>query len=282
MAIHPPLGYTDPGFPFHKYGIAGELTLSSPGVVLSVSRSRLRLPVQFSFLVCNLLGIAVGTVYNSKTPDLYENNAHHKLGWVVTWIVMAQMLMRVTTAYAGRGWRTTASRDEHEALIPGSIGAMAKHHQLHALREAQGYRYSNDSGQGTERASSSSRSPSLASIGEGNVQQSVNSGRERYAVEDDDSNGMAEKLESMHTSKRYQFLSRRISGLLSDRVLGLVDLTNNGLDRVILVLGFVAIATGVATYYGLFVSHVTRSDQSFAYSQLAARSPDFQRPRTLC
>lgn len=118
---------------------------------------------------------------------------------------------------------------------------------------------------------------------EADVQQSSGCGSEGDAVEDDGSNGaIGEKLESMHISERYRFLSQKISGLLSDRVLGLVDLTNNGLDRVILVLGFVAIATGVATYYGLFVSHGRRSNQAFAYSRSTARDFDFQRPRTLC
>jgi len=235
---------------------------------LSVSRSRLKLPVQFSFLVCNASGVAVGTVYNSRTPDLYENNAHHRLGWVVTWLVMAQMLMGMMTAYVGRGRGSIARRDEHEALIPVSIGAMAEHHRLHAAPHARGYRYSNDSGQGTERASSSLRSHSLALMGEANGQRSIESRRDLYDVEDDDwYGGIFEKPESLHNSKLNRYLSKRVFGsMLCDRVLGWIDLVNNGLDRVILVLGFVAIATGVATYYGLFVSSSLAAPATLLYT----------------
>lgn len=155
-----------------------------------------------------------------------------------------------------RTWKGSIARsDEHEALIPVSNGAMAEHHRPHAGPQTRGYRYSNDSGQGTERASSSLRSHSLVSLGEANGQRSTDSRRELSDVEDDGSNsGMVEKPGSFPNSKLDRFLSQRAFGLLSDRVLGLIDLANNSLDRVILVLGFVAIGTGVATYFGLFVS----------------------------
>lgn len=206
--------------------------------------------MQFSFLVCNAFGVAVGVVYNSKTPDLYENNAHHRLGWVGTCVVVAQMLLGMLTAYAGRGKGRIARREEHEPLVSVSSGAMS---------QAGGYRYSNDSGQGTERASSSFRSESLASLDEANGQRSIDSRRQLYDVEDNEpKSGLVEKPESLHNSKLDRFLSRGVSGLLSDRVLRLIDLTNNGLDRVILVLGFVAMVTGLVTYYGLFVSHLSR------------------------
>lgn len=233
----------------------GNLICSSLGVVLSVSQSRLKLPTQVSFLVCSSLGIAVGTVYNSKTPNLYENNAHHGLGWVVTWVVVAQMLMGVVTAYAGHGRGNIATHDEHESLLPVSIEAMAKQHQLHAVPQAHGYRCSNDSGQGTEMPSSSSGSPSLSSIEEANDPRSIGSRRSLYDLSDDDPNGsMDEKQGPLHGRRIYRVLLQRVSGLLSARLLGLIDLINNGLDRIILVLGFVAIITGISTYYGLFVS----------------------------
>lgn len=206
-------------------------------------------------MVCSSLGIAVGTVYNSKTPKLYENNAHHGLGWVVTWVVVAQMLMGVVTAYAGHGRGNIATHDEHESLLPVSIEAMAKQHQFHAVPQAHGYRCSNDSGQGTEMPSSSSGSPSLSSIEEANDPRSIGSRRSLYDLSDDDPNGsMDEKQGPLHGRRIYRVLLQRVSGLLSARLLGLIDLINNGLDRIILVLGFVAIITGISTYYGLFVS----------------------------
>lgn len=52
--------------------------------MLSLARSRYRLTAQLVFLAVNGGGVLLGTVYNANTPDLYPNNAHHKLGWIVT------------------------------------------------------------------------------------------------------------------------------------------------------------------------------------------------------
>ncbi|MEJ1619737.1 DUF2427 domain-containing protein, partial [Escherichia coli] len=82
----------------------------------SVARSRFALPSQFVFLVCNALGLLIGIIYNSQTPDLYENNAHHKIGWIATWVISAQVVMSLIFACAGRGERAKAS--EQEAFLP--------------------------------------------------------------------------------------------------------------------------------------------------------------------
>ena len=249
---------------------------------MSVSRSRLKLPAQSSFLVCHALGVAVGIVYNSETPELYEYNAHHRLGWVVNWVVMGQMLMGIVTVYFGRERGSIVTRGEHEALIPVSIDALAKHHRMHPVPQPCGYRYSNDSGQGTERASSSLRSHSLSSIEEANNQQSVDPREDIYNVSYDDPNSsMPEKSEPLHHSKIRRFLPQRVPILFSAQVFRLIDLMNNTLDRVILVLGFVAIATGAATYYGLFVSHPSPAPAGHLYSWLSARKSDFQWSCTL-
>ena len=240
-------------------GGAGSLTSDSVGVVLSVSRSRLKLPVQLSFLICHGLGVSIGMVYNNKTPDFYENNAHHKLGWVITWVVVAQSSMGMATGFVRRGRRSMATGDEHDLLIPVSVGAVAKHHRLDMVPQPQGRRYSNDSGQGTERASSSLRSHSWSPVEEDYDRQSIDSRGELSDVVDDGSNSQSvEKQKSLRNSRSHRFPPQRVFGVFSDRVLGLTDLINDGLDRVILVLGFVAIATGVATYFGLFVSHSSR------------------------
>lgn len=53
-------------------------------VMLSIGRSRLTLPMQAAFPFTNTFGILVSIIYNHKTPDMYENNSHHKIGWAIT------------------------------------------------------------------------------------------------------------------------------------------------------------------------------------------------------
>ncbi|PNH27736.1 hypothetical protein VD0002_g10084 [Verticillium dahliae] len=79
-------------------------------VMLSLARSRYTLASQSVFLAFNALGVLVGAIYNAATPDLYPNNAHHKAGWVFTWIALAQ----VCIGLFGRTTRTI--------LILGFIG----------------------------------------------------------------------------------------------------------------------------------------------------------------
>ena len=214
--------------------------------------------MQFLFLVCNAFGLVAGTLYNSKTPDLYENNAHHKLGWVVTWITLAQALMEIVGSYNRRSKWSFVTRNEQAALITVSFGTMTERHRAHAVPEAHGFRFSNDSGQGTERASSSLRSHSLSSREEGEGVRFSDHPKCMYDVEGDNPDGDFDENEGpLPASRIPKFLAESIPDLLSVKLLELISLTNNVLDRVILVLGFMAIASGVATYGGLFVSGIS-------------------------
>jgi hypothetical protein len=210
------------------------------GVMLSISRFRYSLLVQFVFLVVNGVGVLLVTVYNASTPDLYPNNAHHKLGWILTWITGAQAVMGVISAYTRR-------KDDRGDFIPVSTENMEQHHRIHDS-QAQLYRFSNDSGQGTEPNTESLRSQSISSNNSDDHQ--LPDVRREHEEEDQD-----EKHGLMHGSKVDKFLSKKIPGLVSSRVLRVFQLFYNIVDRVILVLGFVALTTGIVTYGGLFVSH---------------------------
>lgn len=210
----------------------------------------------FLFLLCNALGLGVGTVYNTKTPDLYENNAHHTIGWVVTWIASAQVLMGLGVFHAGRRTGRIATRDEQAAFIPVSAEAMARHHRLNAvsLLQPQVYRYSNDSGQGTERASSSLRNDSLSSE-DAREPRFADIGRDLENTEEGETQrDITEKRGFFSNCMSRGTWLHRLSDLLPERLLTLAGLTVNVLNRVILVLGFLAITTGVVTYGGVFVS----------------------------
>jgi hypothetical protein len=208
--------------------------------MLSITRSRYSLPVQFFFLALNAVGVVLITIYNASTPDMYPNNAHHKLGWILTLVVSAQFVMGVISAYTGR------QDGKRDAFIPVSTEAMEEHQRIHNLRLAETYRFSNDSGQGTELNTESLRSQSISSRGEDELPEA------RQAHEEDDND--VEKQGLMHGSRVDKYLSKRIPGLLSRKVLRFLQFCYDVVDRLILILGFAALATGIITYGGLFVS----------------------------
>lgn len=206
--------------------------------MLSISRSRYTLLVQFLFLAVNAVGVLLAAIYNASTPDFYPNNAHHKLGWIVTWVMCAQVVMGVIAAYARRN-------DDRGAFVPVSTENIEQHQRIHEITQAQLYRFSNDSGQGTEPNTESLRSQSISS--RNSDENQVHD--EQHEEEQD------EKFGLMHGSKVDKFLSKKIPGLLSSRVLRALKFFYNVIDRVILMLGFVALTTGIVTYGGFFVSH---------------------------
>lgn len=208
--------------------------------MLSIGRSRLALPAQFVFLVFNTLGLLFGIIYNSQTPDLYENNVHHKIGWIVTWVSVAQVVLALIFCYADRGEsKHSQSRsfscaaflpvatDEHECHFPTGAG-----------------RWSRDNGQDTE-PDCSVRSTSSPSCG---------SPAEYYSFEQPD--GLHSKPSGprdwFQSSIVGRFLLSRVPGMVPNRVLRIFNGVYDMIDRIILPFGFVAIATGAVTYGGIF------------------------------
>src|ERR1700761_575897 len=96
------------------------------GVMVSIARSRYTILLQFCFFALHSLGMTVGTIYNANTPDLYENNAHHKMGWIFTWISLAWILLSVVNMY-------TSKRRNGRLSI--SEANMARYHQLQQNEE---------------------------------------------------------------------------------------------------------------------------------------------------
>src|SRR5271167_387848 len=60
--------------------------------MLGVAQSSFHIPVQVAFVIMTTIGIVFAIMYNSATPDFYENNAHHKIGWVIVWMLVAQIV----------------------------------------------------------------------------------------------------------------------------------------------------------------------------------------------
>ncbi|KAF4632663.1 hypothetical protein G7Y89_g5460 [Cudoniella acicularis] len=223
--------------------VVGWVFILPISVMLSISRSRHTLPVQFLFLATNGTGIFLVTIYNASTPDLYPNNAHHKIGWILTWVVCAQAVIGVVSAYTRR--KQNGRGGERAAFIPISTAAIAEHQRLHNTRSEDPYRFSNDSGQGTEPNTESLRSHSISSTS--SDQQPL---PELQHEEDDE---REEKSGIMHGGRLDRFLSRKIPGLLSSRMLRIFQFFYNVIDRIVLIFGFVALTTGFVTYGGLFI-----------------------------
>ncbi|KAL2831544.1 hypothetical protein BDW59DRAFT_169780 [Aspergillus cavernicola] len=212
-------------------------------VMLSIAHSRLALPSQFLFLVFNTLGLLFGIIYNRQTPDLYENNAHHKIGWIVTWVIGAQVVLTLIFKYAGRGEsKQSQSRSfERAAFLPVATDEHECPFPTSAMHE---YRWSHGNGQGTEPGSSV-HSPSSPSY---------ESQAEYYGF------GNPEELplkpsgprDWFHSSIVDRFLSIRMPGMVSNRVLRIFNGVYNMIDRIILPFGSIAIATGAVTYGGIF------------------------------
>lgn len=210
-------------------------------VMLSIARSWLAIPSQFLFLAFNALGVLLGVIYNSQTPDLYENNAHHKLGWVATCVVGAQVVLALLFAYAGRGESHTPSY-QHNAFLP--VATDDHDNERVCLTDAmREHRWSRDSGQGTDSNSSSIHSPG----------SSCGSPTEYDGFEKPDELPARDVAQHgwIHHTGVGRFLSKTVPGLIPSRVLRLLNVVYNIVDRVILPFGFTAIATGAVTYGGI-------------------------------
>ncbi|KAL2865531.1 Ytp1 family protein [Aspergillus lucknowensis] len=213
-------------------------------VMLSVARSRLALLSQFVFLVLNAVGLLVGIVYNSQTPDLYENNAHHKIGWIATWVIAAQVIMALIFAYAGRGEKQSAY--ERAQFLPVSTDEMADT-PTYPTGVRHEYRWSRDSGQGTERNSASLHSrPSSPSC------TSPPDEYDGFEKPEEEGPVLSESRGFMRSTILDRFLASRVPRLVSGRALRIMGFVYNVIDRLILQLGFIAITTGAVTYGGIF------------------------------
>ena len=206
--------------------------------MLSLARAKFpALVAQFVFLAANAVGLLCGTVYNSRTPDLYPNNAHHKIGWLATWVMAAQAVIGLARAYAPE---RPAARPELPVRPP------------HVKRASDASsRSSRDSGYGMELSSPRSTGPpspdteSARSPERGGVLEPV--------PEDEDAE---EKQGLLGDNRVDRFLSRKLRAAGAHRVMRLVNFAYSVVDRTILLLGFVGLATGVVTYGGFFRGHM--------------------------
>lgn len=214
--------------------------------MLSIARSRFTLPSQLAFLATNAFALVLGVAYKHETPELYANNAHGKTGWIITWIASAWVFMRVIQMYAG----PEKSQSMGDAAHTMTAANMARYQRVHDEVEDPA-RYSNDSGQGTERNSSSlfshSRSPSV----ESENQQFIGQNR-TYTGEDADAfNDASEKRGFLRNTSVDRFFSRNVARFVAGRTLKVIRFVYVVFERTLLVQGLVAILTGTVVLGGI-------------------------------
>jgi hypothetical protein len=206
-------------------------------VMFSIARSRFTLPSQLAFL---------GVVYDRKTPEMYAGNTHSKIGWAITWIASAWVFMAFVQAYAGRS--DTHSKDDQAAPLMTTANMLR--YQRIQDEELPPSRWSNDSGQGTERNSTSlyghSRSPSVES-----ENQQFSSPPRRLTHDDDSFDDDSEKRGFLRNTSVDRFFSRNVARFAAGRTLKAIRFLYVVVERTILVQGFVAITSGTVVYGGI-------------------------------
>jgi hypothetical protein len=219
--------------------------------MLSIARSRLALPSQFVFLAVNALALLFGLVYNKQTPEFYKNNAHGKTGWIITWIASAWISMALVQVHTGR---TKASSMEDQPGDQLNMGNMARYQRVQDTHLPETYRWSNDSGQGTERNSTSlyshSRSPSVKSEEQ---QQFIGQSPPYNREDEDEFDGDAEKRGFLNGTAVDRFFSRNVARFAVGKPLKVLRFLYVFIERTILVQGFVAITSGTVVYGGIGV-----------------------------
>ena len=223
-------------------------------MVLSLARSRYTRALQFVFLATNALGLILGTIYNAQTPDLYPNNAHHRVGWIVTWVVSAQVLISAVGWLAG-AFKGAVERtgNDSQAFMP--VSTEIAHEEHCHLNGGQNdhygfpnpYRLSDDSGQGTEPNTESLRSSTASSIN-GVDDIPLYSPQKEHEEDLDD-------LEAMPLSNpaRQSALAVKVTKIVTSQIWKALDMAYRTIDRIILPFGFVAFASGIATFGRFFV-----------------------------
>jgi hypothetical protein len=217
-------------------------------VMFSIARSRYTLPAQLGFLSLNAVALLLGLVYNHNTPELYANNSHSKAGWAITWIASAWVFLAFVQTCA-------ESSDKHscedEVTDPMTIANMLRYQRVHDEELPDPSRWSDDSGQGTERNSASLYGHATSPSAESENQQFVSPQR-RHTHDDLDSfDDESEKRGFLHNTLVYRFFSRNVARFAVGRTLGAIRFFYIVIERTILVQGLVAIANGTVVYGGI-------------------------------
>lgn len=224
--------------------------LTFAGVMLALARSRHRLFAQCLFFTLNALGVALAISYNKLTPNLYPNNAHHKIGWIITLVstveISISFLSLVVPIFTGR---TKVRQDE-----PGHPLMSVTLQNLGPVESS------------LDRSSSSHSSGYGSETEAGSLQGDGDDKSDKSYIDmDDEVEGTL--LPLLHS---YPRLSSQVTRLVPFTFWKYHIAVLRIFNYMILPFGSVAIATGIVTYGRLFVRlsmYFTLHKDSLTHSQ---------------
>ncbi|KAF1934435.1 uncharacterized protein M421DRAFT_415464 [Didymella exigua CBS 183.55] len=202
-------------------------------VMLSISHSRFALPSQFVFLAVNGLALSISHLYNKRTPNLYDNNVHGRIGWIITCTAMSWIFIALIQAYVGR-----SAAPGYKSVQSMITGSSTEYHQVEDGESSDALRWSDDHGQ----------SPTLLSRSLDGYPVSSSMGSVGRHLS---------RLDMMQTqdAPRGSFVTRSFSRcvacfarIFSARSLRLFYVL---IERTVLVQGFVAVMSGTIVYGGI-------------------------------
>ncbi|KAF2666660.1 hypothetical protein BT63DRAFT_415775 [Microthyrium microscopicum] len=221
---------------FHIFSMIGSWAILLPlSVMLSIAQSRFTILMQLCFFALNALGITTGIVYNAKTPDLYESNAHHKVGWIFTWTALVWILLGAVNAFSAK-----TSNHGTSSEISNPYQSLAQH------ENDPDRRWSRDSGQGTERNSSiSSGSPTAEHELNFKDEEMAN-----YAKQEEEEDVETHGL--LRRTRVAKFLAKHVHKYVFGKTVSIMRFMYVFVERTIIMMGFIAICTGFVTLGGIF------------------------------
>lgn len=211
--------------------------------MLSLARSRYTPLSQLVFLAANGLGMFVGIVYNGKTPDLYPNNAHHKVGWIATIVICVHVFLSLLERATGFMRKDDVGKGAYQGM--GSYKPSGDRHGAGDSRRA-----SYDSGHGTDGLTESLRSNSVSTLAENRPLRS-DEGEKEFDEEESFTDVEFLPRES-RPSGWHGWVSKMPMGI-SRRGSKAFALWYDIVDRVVLPFGFIAFCTGIVTFGRFFV-----------------------------
>ena len=232
----------------------------STGVMLGVAQSAFHIPVQIAFLTLTTIGVVFAIMYNSATPDFYENNAHHKIGWVIVWMLVAQVvsgMIRGVARYVNGDpqSRDIADQAEHMFMLGDDHDEDDENEASdeNEIKRPPGFRRnSSDSGNGTgestPRGGSTSSAPSIIRRSSENTLRDDHE-RNFHTVDTISHRNPESKMEKYLAKKlrKQRWLNR-----IGRRGAFIAKIVHGVIGRPLFLLGFLQLSTGVATVTGIF------------------------------
>jgi hypothetical protein len=198
--------------------------------MFSIAKSRHSNWANLGFVVVNALGFFFGMVYNMSTPDLYENNAHHKIGWIFSAIAVVWTGIGFVRSFTSK--RSKKPDVQYEPLMQNDESPS---------------RWSDDSGRATLR------NLSIGSTSPVSGEQYAHSAfltETLPKLEEEEE----EQTQRARSGRLNRFIGTHIAKHVTGKTMWLLNFLYVFIERTLLFMMFIAVSTGFVTFGGIFVS----------------------------